>query len=105
MEGEGLAEWKDFELLLAELQKQTAPDADVQHNQLIKGRSGRVRQLDISISQNVGLYPVLVVIECKRYKRPVGIEKVESFVTKLRDVGASHGVMISNTSFDACAKA
>lgn len=100
-----MAKWKEFEVLLAELQQQTAPDAHVQHNQRIKGRSGRVRQLDITISQKVGLYPVLIVIECKRYRRLVGIEKVESFVTKLRDVGASHGVMISNTSFDAGAKA
>src|SRR5436309_728 len=87
-ENYSLSEWKDFELLLAELQQQTAPDAHVQHNQRIKGRSGRVRQLDITISQNVGLYPVLVVIECKRHKRRVGMDKVESFVTKLRDVGA-----------------
>jgi hypothetical protein len=35
----------------------------------------------------------------------VGIEKVEAFVTKLRDVGASQGVMVSNTGFDAGAKA
>lgn len=91
--------------MIAALQKQTAGDATVLHNQRVKGRSGRMRQIDIMISQKVGLYPVTIVIECKRHRRPVGIDKVEAFVTKLRDVGASQGVMISNTGFDAGAKA
>src|SRR5215213_6471237 len=101
---ESLKKWEEFETLIAELQAQTAPNADVQHNQRVKGRSGRFRQLDITLSQKVGLYPVFIVIECKHYRRRVGIEKVEAFVTKLRDVGASHGVMISNTGFDEGAK-
>lgn len=100
-----MTEWREFEALIADLQTQTAPDASVASDQRVKGRSGRIRQLDITISRQVGLYPVLIVIECKRYKRQVGIDKVESFVTKLRDVGASQGVMISNTGFDAGARA
>lgn len=100
-----MAKWKEFESLIAALQKQTAGDATVLHNQRVKGRSGRMRQIDIMISQKVGLYPVIIVIECKRHRRPVGIDKVEAFVTKLRDVSASQGVMISNTGFDAGARA
>jgi restriction endonuclease Mrr len=100
-----LAKWKEFESLIAALQKQTAGDATVLHNQRVKGRSGGMRQIDIMISQQVGLYPVSIAIECKRHRRPLGIDKVEAFVTKLRDVSASHGVMVSNTGFDAGAKA
>lgn len=100
-----MSKWKEFETLIAALQKQTAGDATVLHNQRVKGRSGRMRQIDIMISQKVGLYSVTIVIECKRQRRPVGIEKVEAFVTKLRDVAASQGVMISNTGFDAGAQA
>lgn len=37
--------------------------------------------------------------------RLVGIEKVEAFATKLRDVRASCGVMVSQTGFDAGARA
>ena len=99
--GAQLAKWKEFESLIAALQKQTAGDATVLHNQRVKGRSGRMRQIDILISQKVGLYPVFIAIECKRHRRPVGIDKEEAFVTKLRDVSASQGVMISNTGFDA----
>lgn len=97
--------WQEFEALIANLQAQATPGAEVKHNQKIKGRSGRLRQLDITISQKVGLYPVLIVIECKQYRRPVSIEKVEAFVLKLRDVDASHGVIVSNSGFDDGAKA
>jgi Restriction endonuclease len=100
-----LSKWKEFESLIADIQAQTAPGAIVKHNQRVLGKSGRRRQLDITISQNIGLYPVLIVIECKHYKHPVSIEKVEAFVTKLRDVSASNGVMISNAGFDDGAKA
>jgi hypothetical protein len=47
---------------------------------------------------------MLVVIECKDYKKPVGIEKLEAFAQKLNDVGANLGVMISTSGFDEGAK-
>ncbi len=97
--------WKAFEELIALIQKETAPGATVQHNHRVKGRSGRTRQLDVTLSTRVGLHDVLIVIECKQYRRPVGIEKVEAFATKLRDVNAHQGVMISPRGFDAGARA
>lgn len=77
-----------------------APGAEVRRNYRVRGRSGRRRQLDVTISQSVASIPLFIVLECKRYKRPVGIEKVEAFVTKLRDVKADVGVMISASGFD-----
>ena len=100
-----MSKWKEFEKIIADIQKQTDPDAIVRHNHHVKGKSGRRRQLDITISKKVGIYSILIVIECKNYKRPVGIERVEAFVTKLRDVGASQGVIASNSGFDEGAKA
>lgn len=94
-------DWQKQEKIITEIQKQLAPQAEVKHNQKIIGNSGRRRQLDVTISQKIGAIPVFIVIECKRYSRKVGIEKVEAFVTKLWDVNASRGVMISNTGFDA----
>jgi hypothetical protein len=102
--------WKEFEALIAELHRTAAPDAKVEHNQTIKGKeTGRNRQIDVLIRKDVDLFParisVLIVLECKRYKRVVGIDKVEAFVTKLRDVGATQGAMVSITGFDAGARA
>jgi hypothetical protein len=97
--------WQEFEQLIASIQQQLAPQAEVRHNQRIRGLSKRLRQLDVTISQIIGLCPIFIVLECKRYTRPVGIEKVEAFAQKLIDVRASLGVMISPTGFDAGARA
>ena len=55
----GSKKWQEFETLIADLQAQAAPDAVVRHNHRIKGKAGRLRQLDITISQKVSLFPVL----------------------------------------------
>ena len=91
--------WKAFEELIATIQRQTAPTATVRHNHVITGRSGHRRQLDVTLSTRVGLNDVFIVIECKLYRRPVGIEKVEAFASKLGDVNASQGAMISPAGF------
>jgi len=97
--------WKEFEVLIAKIQSELAPSATVEHNRRIRGRSGRSRQVDIAVTQSIGIYPVLIAVECKRYRRSVKLDKVEAFVTKLRDIGANQGVMISATGFDEGAKA
>lgn len=98
-------DWQKLEEIVAEIQKELAPNAEVHHNHKIKGKSGIVRQLDVTISEQIGAVPILIVFEAKRYTRPVSVERVESFVTKLRDIGASRGVMVSNTGFTAGTKA
>lgn len=97
--------WRDFEVLLATIHRKLAEGAHVTHNSHVVGRSGRRRQIDILISQTIGLYEARIVVECKRYERRVTIDKVEAFAAKLTDVGASQGVMISGSGFDDGAKA
>lgn len=98
--------WKKFEHVIAEIHAQLAPEATVHHDYRIIGKSGRRRQLDVTISQKVaGYLPVFIVIECKNYKRPVNMEKIEAFIQKLIDVKATlPGVMISTSGFDKGAK-
>lgn len=98
-------DWKKLEEIIAFIQTELAPGAVVRHDHKIKGRSGRTRQLDVTIMQNISTVPILIVLECKQYKRPVGIEKLEAFATKLRDVRANCGVMVSESGFDEGARA
>ncbi len=105
MSKRGNQRWKEFELLITKIQQQVAPDARVRHNHRITGESGRKRQLDVTISQDIGLFHIFIVIECRHYRRPVTIDKLEAFATKLKDVRASQGVMISVSGFDDGAKA
>jgi hypothetical protein len=98
-------DWEKLEVVIEAVHSFLAPGAEIRRNQKLQGKSGQERQLDVTISQHAGPIPIFIVIECKRYRRPVGIEKVESFVTKLRDVNGSVGVMISSSGFTAGARA
>lgn len=96
--------WKKFEQLTYDLQKQLADDSEVLLDQKIKGfESETDRQIDILVKKKIGQYDILVVIECKDYKRPVDVSTVEAFVTKLRDVRANKGAIISGKGFSKAA--
>lgn len=97
--------WKEFEQLVAEIYRQATPEATVKHNFFIVGKSGRRRQIDVSIESTQGLHTYFTVVECKRYARRVGIRDVEAFVTKIHDVRADKGVMVSVVGFDDGARA
>lgn len=97
-------QWEEFEKLVAHLHAAVLPHADVKHNVKIRGRSGRLRQVDVAITTQAAGYPVLIALECKRHSRPVGIREVEAFASKLRDVRASQGVLIA-AGFDEGARA
>jgi hypothetical protein len=97
--------WEQLELIVADIQRQLAPDAEVRHNHWVAGKSGRRRKLDITVSQKVSAYPIFIVFDCKRHKKPVKMKDVEAFAGQLEDVKANLGVMISSSGFDAGAKA
>ncbi|MGV3615160.1 MAG: restriction endonuclease [Fimbriimonas sp.] len=98
--------WMELEHAVAEIQRQLALGGEVTHNRKVRGLvTKRQRQIDVAVCQEVGGVPLMVVFECKRYVRPVTIEKVEAFAMKLKDVGGSVGVMVSTSGFDAGARA
>jgi hypothetical protein len=97
--------WKKLEIVCADIERQLSPNAVVRHNHRVVGKSGGRRKLDISIAQNIGTYPVFIVIDCKKHKRPVSRDKVAAFAEQLSDVKASLGVMISESGFDSGAVA
>lgn len=94
-------DWEVFEKVIAEVHQAFDPTASVTHNEKIKGRSGRRRQIDVAIRREICGHAVLGVVECKKYKRRVGIGNVDGFLGKLDDVGGSFGVLISDGGFDA----
>lgn len=46
--------WKRFEEFVASIQKSLTPQAKVTHDELIKGKSGVERQVDVSVKYNLG---------------------------------------------------
>lgn len=94
--------WKRFEELVAEIQRKLAPRARVTTDVRRKGRnSGIERQIDVLLEGKLGQFDITIVIECKDYKEPVGLEKMEAFITKVKDLEATKGAMIASKGFTA----
>jgi hypothetical protein len=92
--------WKRFEKIVAGIHMLTAEGAEVKFDDEIVGRrTGRPRQIDVSIRFKQTYYDYLAIIECKDYDSKVPIEKVEAFRTKIEDVGAMKGIMVSPKGF------
>jgi len=96
--------WKQFEDLVAKIQRDLAPDAKVSRNVKRKGRrSGTDRQIDVLVEARVGQFEFTIVIECKDHKVPVDVTDVEAFISKVEDIGATKGAMVVSPGFTAAA--
>ena len=98
--------WKRFEKIIAGIHRLQAQGATVTLDDHIVGRrTKRRRQIDVSLKFNHGYYDYWGVVECKDYNKKISISKVEAFRTKLEDVGAHKGIMVSGKGFQEGAEA
>lgn len=96
---------RELEILVAKIQKQLAPDAEVIHDAKLQGlESKRPRQIDVLVKHRIGQYQMLIAIECKDYSRPVDVKGVEEFHGLLMDVKANKGVIVCPNGFTETAK-
>lgn len=99
-----MSKWKEFEQLVYQLQQQFSGDAEVVHDATLPGEDSKTnRQIDILVKRTVGQYPIVIVMECKDYKRAVDVKEVEAFATKLKDVKAHKGALVSGKGFSQAA--
>ena len=100
-----MTDYKDLEKLVAKIQQDLAPNAEVIHDVHLTGRkSGRKRQIDILVRDRIGQYEIQIVIDCKDYKKPADVKSVEEFHGLLDDVGAQKGVLVCPSGFSRTAK-
>lgn len=88
-----------YESVVAAIHRDFAQDATVTENELIEGKSGIFRQIDVAIRADIAGYKCLVIVECKDYSRPVEIGKVDELIGKMDDVGAVKAVLVSDSGF------
>jgi hypothetical protein len=76
--------------------------------QVLEGRtyvgriSGRKIKVDVSFILRVaGGADVLVLVECKHYKSKVPVDDVEEFHSKIDDIGAHKGILITTIGFQS----
>lgn len=62
-------------------------------------RSGHLHEIDVAIETRVAGLDILIVVECKHYNTTVKVGDVLTFVTRIDDIGAHKGVMVSTKGF------
>ena len=92
-------DWENFEEIARRVQEQLSPLARVSRNEKIKGKSGIRNQCDIVIRLRIGTIDFLGIIECKDYADKVGIEVIRGFKSRLDDIRAMKGIIVSANGF------
>jgi hypothetical protein len=63
------------------------------------GKSGHQHQIDVSMTFSVAGVKVLVLVECKYYSSKVKIDDVLEFATRLDDIGAHKGIVVTTIGY------
>ncbi len=86
-------------LLSTRLRAASVAVFEAQHLASLKGRSGQSHEFDVLFQARLGDLRLLMVVECKCYKRRVGPDVIASFAYRMRDVGAHKGIVVTTTGF------
>lgn len=89
-----------LEILNAYAEAEALKDFSILHNQKVQTNDGEY-QIDIIaefLALSVGFK---VIVECKRYTRPVEREKIVVLADKVRSLGAHKGILISTSGFQS----
>lgn len=70
-------------------------------NKKYLGKSGQYHEIDVAIEIAFGSMDILVLVECKRHNRPVGVEDVMTLKYRLSDIAAHKGIVVSTNGFQS----
>lgn len=87
-----------YQYLVAAIVQLMEPNVQVDIGTWIEGPDGE-RDLDVSIRGNLQNSPAFVLIECKDWKRRVGIQAIDALDSKRKDLGVTLAVICSNSGF------
>lgn len=100
-----MANWRDFESLIAQIYKELEPSAKVTQNDKIIGQDSKAaRQIDVSIRYTIAGHNLLTVIQAKDSDNPADINIVGEFATVIKDVRANKGILICKGGFTSGAR-
>jgi len=96
--------WKEYELYITRHFQKQFPNTSIQHDVKRKGLMSRTkRQIDILIEGKLAGIDLAIIVDCKYFDKRVGIKEVESFLSFLRDLKASKGILITNRGYTKAA--
>jgi len=97
--------WKQFEKLGEKIFRELSLKAEVKWNDFIFGHDTETeRQIDISIRAKIEDHSVLEIIQLKNWTKKANINTVGEFVSVVKDVRATSGILICKGGFTVQAK-
>jgi hypothetical protein len=89
-----------FEELVSDVARELSPNAEIIHDFKLPDRvTGDPRQIDVLIRAQAAFVPVVVAMECRDHARPLDVNAVEGFKSKIEDVRADKGIMLCPGGF------
>ncbi|MFH1126096.1 MAG: restriction endonuclease [Candidatus Altiarchaeota archaeon] len=96
------SQWEQFEQAVAAFIRALTPNAVVTHSPRLPDKhTGQPRQRDVWVEAIVGIFPVKILISCKRLKRRINEQDMDAFVGELLSSGAHKGVVYAFSGFTA----
>jgi hypothetical protein len=99
-----VARWQEFENLAERILAELQPMAEVSHNDFIYGHLTETnRQIDVSIRWTSDNDQYLTIVQAKDHGRPADIKVVDEFLSVIKDVRATGGILICRSGFTGTA--
>lgn len=97
-------DWRTYEVYITKHFRRLFPGSSISHDVKRQGLiSKTTRQVDILIESQVVGHSLTTVVDCKYFNRKVDITCVDAFLSFVRDVRASKGIMITNRGYSDAA--
>ena len=97
---------KEYEYFVESIYQALTKDerfTTVERDVNLEGKDGP-RQVDVLLRSEVANINLLTVIECRDYNKRLSVVHVDGLHSKLQDVNASKGVLVSRKGFSSTAK-
>ena len=103
---------KDYEDFVAKLQIAILNSEEygnqqnivIERNKIIKDNGGIDREFDLYWEYELGGFTYKTVIECKDYRSPISVDKIDSLVGKIMDIPGLKAIFATNSKYQSGAK-
>jgi len=97
---------KEYEQFVEDIYRALTKDdrfTSIERDVMLEGKDGP-RQIDVLLRSEVANLNLLTVIECRDYQSRLDVTHIDGFHSKLQDVNASKGVLVSRKGFSNTAR-
>jgi len=100
-------EWQDYERFVAAIEAENHSSLEVVatlNTKLMGKFSGTLRQIDCLIDERFDSgFERRIIVDAKRYRRPLDVKDVEEFLGMMQDCSADRGIMICESGWSQAA--